>query len=140
MPPLLEDRVAYRFEQQDANAPNVAVLVKPRVGALLAPIARLAEPRHRKLAPLLLAIVRRSRGGRHRTLGDNAVRIALAFVQARRSDEAERRACRQVPRLLAIVLVRERRRIAAVNTLEGNQCPRPQLLILRIVLYEEHFR
>src|SRR5213078_4602423 len=56
MAALFVDGVAHRFKHQDANAPDVAVLVQAGVGPLFAPVAGLAEARNRQLAPQLLAI------------------------------------------------------------------------------------
>src|SRR5262249_11856485 len=84
---LLVDHVADRPQDQDANAPDVAVAVEAGVGPLLAPVAREAEPGDGQLAPQVLAVGGPRRDAGDRAGRDDAVGVALALVQARRADQ-----------------------------------------------------
>ncbi len=89
---------------------------------------------------------RRRRTGRRprsRSPGGTApVRERLALVEARRADQAERRPFRQVLRQLAVVGQRRQllRLVDAVDALVGHERPRPLLVVLRVVLDQQHLR
>src|SRR5207244_4410597 len=73
-------------------------------------------------------------------LRHDAVGKALALVETRRADETKGRSFRQVLRQLAIV--RQGSELAwfidAVDALVGNERTRPLLVVLRIVLDQQH--
>ncbi len=79
-------------------------------------------------------------GRRHAARRHHAVGIALALVQAGRADQAERRPLRQVRRQLAVVGQRAQalRLVDAVDALVRHQGARPLLVVVRIVLDQQH--
>src|SRR6516164_2898679 len=80
-----------RLQDQDADAPDVAVFVEAGVGSLLAPVAGEAEARYRQFPPKVLLVLRPGRACGNGTRRHDTVGIALALVQARTADQPERR-------------------------------------------------
>ena len=117
---------------------DLAVFVTASVGPLHEPVA--GDAGVGQGAQALERIVAASVARRHLARRDAAARIALALVEARSADQAERRSFGQVRRALAVVGDRLQvgRFIDAVNPLVGNQGARPLLVKLRIVLDEQH--
>src|SRR6185369_1580254 len=95
---LLEATVAVgrRFLHQDADSVNVVVAVEPDVAALVVPVERRAVAVAGERVEPLPRIVAAGKGGCDLALGHAAVGIALALVQAGRTDEAEGCALGQV--------------------------------------------
>src|SRR5262249_2532340 len=120
------------LHDQDADGVDIRVLIQAGVGALVVPVERHAVAMAGEGVQAFPGIVAAGVATRHLALGNGAVRIALALVEARRADEAERRAFGQMLGSLAVI---GQARPAAwlinpVDALVRHQCARPAFVVL----------
>src|SRR5262249_48036311 len=81
-----------RLHDEDANGVNVLVGIAAGVGPLVDPVERCAVLRRvERIEPLIAVFALAHVAGGDAPLLDSAARIALALVEARRTDQAVRR-------------------------------------------------
>src|SRR5262249_2786479 len=128
--------VACRLQRYDSHSVNLFVRVQADVGALVVPVERSAVAVAGERIDSFPGIVAAGAGPGHRTLRHDPVRVTFALVEARRTDQAKRRAFGQVLRALAVVGQAGQGLWLwnAVDSLIWHQGPRPALIVIRIVL------
>jgi hypothetical protein len=136
--------VGRRLHREDPHRVDLGAVVEAGVGALVVPVERHAVPVAREgveAAPRV-AVAAAGVGRGDAALGHRAVGVALALVEARSSDEAERRSRGEVLREPAVVRegLEAPRLLDAVDPLVRHHGARPALVVARVVLDEAHLR
>ena len=131
--------VSGRLHREYSHGVDVVVRIKTGVGALVVPVDRHAVAVAGKCVEPLPRIVSTGILSNHFAIRDSAVRIGFALVEARRSNDPERRPLRQ--RGVDLTIVSKCRQsgwfLDAVDALVGNDRPRPAFVVVGVVFDQQ---